>query len=133
MKKKKRIIGVDNKLKGSYGETEIRKGKPTIIRINVKKHKGDKAELADTVRHELLHAKHPNMKEKTVRKKTESAISPEEQRKLLAKIHMKKLNYRTGAVKRKLKMGPGKTEPGELITKARSMTPKERVSIIGMV
>lgn len=130
--KKKPKVAVDNKLKGSYGETTIQKGKPTIIKINVKKHNGNKAELADTIKHELMHAKHPNMHEKTVYKKVPKNIPPKEQDKLIAKLRMKKLNYKTGAVKRKLKIGPVKTSPGELISKSRAVSQRMRVGMAGM-
>lgn len=129
MHRKKPRIGVNNKMKGSYGETIISKGKPPVIKINVKKHKGDRAELADTIKHELMHARHPKMHEKTVYKKTEKALSHAEQEKLISKLRMKKLNYRGGAVKRKLKLGRVKTKPGELITKARAT----KVAMAGLV
>lgn len=132
MKKKRLKIGVDNKLKGSFGETIIEKGKPTVININVKKHKGDKAELADTIKHELMHAKHPKMHEKTVYKKVPKVISQSEQNKLISLLRMKKLNNKMGAVKRKLKIGAVKTEPGELISKAK-MNTRTRDSIMGLV
>lgn len=132
MKKKKLKIGVDNKLKGAYGETTIEKGKPTIVRINVKKHKGDKAELADTIKHELMHAQHPKMHEKTVYKRVPKVISPKEQDNLISKLRMKKLNNKMGAVKRKLKIGAVKTQPGDLISRAK-MNTRTRDSIMGLV
>ncbi len=119
--KRKPKMGVNNKLKGSYGETIISKGKPPVIKINVKKHKGDRKELADTIQHELMHAKHPKMHEKTVYKKTGKNISHAEQERLISKLRNKRMNNKLGAVKRKLKLGRAKTKPGELITKARQV------------
>lgn len=130
--KKKAKLGVNNKLKGSFGETTLEKGKAPIIHINVKKHKGNKAELADTIKHELMHAKHPNMHEKTVYKAMPKTMSTKEQNILILKLRMRKLNYKSGAVKRKLKIGAVKTEPGELITRAKSMNRAEKVSVMGM-
>jgi len=119
-KKKKRIV-VDNHLKGSFGETEITTGKPTVIKINVKKHKGDRAELADTIKHELMHAKHPKMHEKTVYKKMRVPMSQTEQDAMVAKLRHKTLNMKVGAIKRKLKIHH-KTQPGELIEAAKDVT-----------
>ncbi len=130
--KKKPRIGVDNKMKGSFGETILQKGKPAIIKINVKKHQGDKAELADTIKHELMHAKYPKMHEKTVYKRMKKPMSQQEQDKMVAKLRMKKLNYKGGAVKRKLKMGAVKTTPGELISRA-AVSPVKRAAISGLV
>ena len=122
-------IGVNNKLKGSYGETILNKGKAPIIRINVKKHRGNKAELADTIKHELMHVKHPNMKEKAVQKKTKVASG--EQAKLIARL--KTLNYKVGAFKRKLKTAARfETEPGALINEAKTMS-RERLALMGLV
>ena len=67
---------VDNKMKGAYGETDYAK---KTIRINKKRHKSassgritknrDGSEsLINTIVHEELHASHPKMKEKTVRR-----------------------------------------------------------------
>ena len=131
--KTKPRVGVNNKMKGSYGETTIRKGKPPVIKINVKKHKGNKAELADTIKHEMYHAKHPKASEKTTYKAMPKTISPKEQAKLIAKLRMKKLNYKGGAIKRKLKIGRGKLQPGDLIKKANTMTPIKRLAFKGLV
>lgn len=116
---KKPIIKINNRLRGSFGETEIRPKKPAIVEIDVKKHKGDTSELADTIKHELMHVAHPKMFEKTVYKKmSEKSISPDEQRKLLAKIRTKKIHYKVGAAKRRFKISKNeKVEPGDLITK----------------
>jgi len=133
-KKRKARVSVDNRLKGSYGETIIRKGKPPIIKINVAKHKGDRAELADTIKHEMYHAKHPNATEKETYKAMPKQIGPAEQAKLIAKIRMKKIHYKKGAVKRKLKISRHeKLEPGDLITRAKAMSPSERTAIMGAV
>ena len=135
-RKKKAKFIINNKLK-SYGEMNT---KTNVVEINKKKHKGDKAELADTIKHELLHVKHPKMREKTVYKKT-GHISHLEQSKLVAKLRMKKINYRLGATKRKLGV-KHKVEPGELITKYNSqktarnkdrMAIPVKVGIMGMV
>lgn len=133
MKKRKPKLSVDNKLKGKYGEATIEKGKPAVVKINVRKHKGNREELADTIKHELMHVKHPKMHEKTVRKAMPEKMSKSEEDKLISKLRMKKLNYKSGAAKRKLKMGAVKTRPGELITRAKSMSRPERDAIMGLV
>jgi len=65
---------VDNKLRGAFGETDFDK---KVIRINKKRHISSKAwsstpkrdrTLKNTILHEEIHAKHPRMLEKTVRK-----------------------------------------------------------------
>lgn len=62
---------VDNKMK-YYGDTDTQK---KVIRINKKKSmKAGKGELLDTIVHEEQHAKHPMMKEKTVRRKTAGVV-----------------------------------------------------------
>lgn len=132
--KKKLEIGVSNKLKGSYGETIITKGKPTVIKVNVKKHKGDRAELADTIQHELRHARHPKMSEKAVQKSMPKVISPSEQAKLIARLKGKKINYTKGAAKRKLGIDRHqKLAPGDLIRQSKPMTSRERLAVLGMV
>lgn len=129
--KKKRvpIVTVNKKRKkGFFGETISDKntGLPQKIKINIKDHykkgKLDKSELASTVKHELMHVKHPKMTEKQVYKKTAKTKIPlHEQSKLLAKLRRKKLNYKVGSLKRKLKMKRSdKIEPGTLINRARA-------------
>lgn len=123
-------------MKGSYGETHIVKGKAPVVLINVRKHKGDKKELADTIKHELMHAKHPKMHEKTVYKRTAKEMkhsTPAQQDKLIAQLRMKKINQKVGAVKRKLKLGRAQTEPGELIKQAKAMSAGKRTAFMGMV
>lgn len=137
-KKKKPSIVVNNKLKGVLGESEFKKGNiPTgKVMINVKRHHGDTAELASTIKHELLHVQHPNMTEKEVYKRSaKTKIPPQEQSKLLAKLRMKSLNYKTGAIKRKMKIARTDTvETGDLITKANEMKANARkVAIMGLV
>jgi len=94
---KKPIIKVNNRLKGDWGTTDTTPGKRPVIQINVKKHKADpfkkrytlKQALADTMTHELMHAKHPRMTEKSVYKKTAKkmrSISKAEINKLVNKI-----------------------------------------------
>jgi len=139
-KKKKVKITVNNKLK-EYGNEENGK-----IEINLRKHKGDKAELADTIHHELLHAKHPKASEKQIQKKTKiemSKMTYAEKERLAAKVRMKGLNYKGGALKRKFKMGRGNVEPGAFINKLneskhkklaknRGISPK-KLGIMGLV
>lgn len=77
----KRIV--DNKLKGAYGETDT---EAKVVRINKKAHKrmdlkrvnrnpNGTESLVDTIVHEEMHAKHPNMHEKTVRKKAKKVVA----------------------------------------------------------
>ena len=76
-------IKVDNKLRGAYGETDTTK---RVIRINKKMHKrkndssvkknpDGSVNLLDTIVHEKMHAEHPKMHEKTVRKETRNKIA----------------------------------------------------------
>jgi hypothetical protein len=142
-KKTKLKIGVDNKMKGSYGETDIQKGKKPIIRINVKKHNGNKEELADTIRHEMYHAKHPKATEKKTYAAMPKKISEAEQNRLIAKLRTKKSNYKVGAIKRKLGITRHqKTQPGDFIKRMNEMKitkPKKsigktnKVSMMGLV
>ena len=106
-------------MKGALGAYTYSGKKPTgKIEINLKAHKGDKRELASTIKHETLHVKHPKMTEKDVYKKSKkTAIGPVEQAKLLSKLRMKKTNYKAGALKRKFKMGKVDTKPGDFISK----------------
>jgi len=140
--KKKSKLRVNNKLKGAFGQMDTKTNK---IEINVKAHKGDKQELASTIKHELMHVKHPKMTEKQVYKKTaKTKISPQEQSQLIAKLRMKSLNYKMGAAKRRFKLGKVDTKPGELINKYKSQKTAQpqrkngisrgvRVGIMGMV
>lgn len=118
--KKKFKIKVNNKLKGALGSSDFKKGNiPTgKIQINVKAHKGDKAELASTIKHEMMHVKKPKATEKQVYKATaKTKISEAEQNKLIAKLRMGKINQKAGAIKRKFKMGNAPTKPGDMISK----------------
>lgn len=128
--KKKYKISVNNKLKGALGQMDP---KTNEIQINVKKHKGDKAELASTIKHELMHVKKPKATEKEVYKATrKTKIPPAEQSKLISKLRHKRLNYKLGAVKRKLKF-KGDINPGDLIKRNNELNPKTRTAIMGMV
>lgn len=117
--KKKYKISVNNRLKGFFGQMDPRTNR---IEINVKKHKGDRAELASTIKHEIMHVNHPKMTEKQVYKKTAKTKIPiQEQSKLIAKLRRKTLNYKMGSAKRRLKFKKGdKVEPGSLINKSRN-------------
>lgn len=112
--KKKKIV-VDNHIK-AYGEEQ-----GGTIKINVKKHKGNKAELANTIYHESYHQKHEKATEATTYKKTEEAMkqmSYGEKMALANKVRSKKLHYTQGAIKRKLGVSRHeKLIPGSLIQK----------------
>jgi len=134
--KKKKIV-IDNHMK-SYGEEEGGK-----IKINVARHKGDKKELADTVFHESYHAKHPKATEKTTYKVTRKAMKVmplSEKEKLVAKV--KANHYKSGALKRKFKMGRVHHKAGDFIARmneSKSSVKKtnkpsmRRIAIDGMV
>ena len=94
--KKPKII-IDNKLRGAYAESDLDKG---TIRINKKRHKekgyqrinptknGDE-NMTSTLKHELLHFKHPGMSERNIRKlekKDWKTMSSKEKKKLQAKL-----------------------------------------------
>ncbi len=147
VKAKKVKVVVNNKMKGDFGATSFdKKNKPVKVEINVKKHikkgKIDKAELASTIKHELLHVKHPKMTEKEVYKRSaKTKLSPQEQSQMLVKLRHAKINKSIGHLKRKFKVG--KDEPvkaGTFITKlnaqkeaAKNVTRVEKVSIMGAV
>jgi hypothetical protein len=139
-KRKKPKIVVDNHIR-AFGEEEGGK-----IKINIKKHKGDKAELADTLVHEIYHAKHPKATEKVTYKVTKRAMkemSYAEKEKLVAKVRNKKNHYSQGAFKRKFKMGRVHLKVGDLISRMNESRPSDkkinskpslrRIAIDGMI
>ena len=69
LSKYKRIV--NNKLKGSFGVTDLKKH---TITVNKKLHKKLKEKLGDTIVHETMHAKHPHMLEKTIRRRTPKVL-----------------------------------------------------------
>lgn len=117
------------------------------IQVNVKKHKGNKAELADTIFHEKYHAKHPKASEKktyAVTRKAMKEMTYAEKEKLAAKVRNKKIHYSQGSLKRRYKMGRGKVEPGVLLqkfneakskkkTQSAQRISKQRLSVMGLV
>ena len=73
----------NNKLRGAYGMTTI-DSKKVKIEINKKRHKRIKSDkslpkksrtMIDTIVHEEMHARHPKMHERTVRKLTPRRVS----------------------------------------------------------
>lgn len=127
MKKKYKIVvknGMRDKHGFILGQTDP---KTNRIAINVKArpHK-DKRELASTIKHEIMHVKHPKMTEKEVYKRTrKTKISPAEQSELLKKLHRHKLNSRVGGLKRRLKMKrEDEVVPGAMINRAKEMSQK---------
>lgn len=113
MKKKAKLV-VNNNMK-AFGQMNPKTNK---VEINVKKHKGDKTELANSIHHELLHVKHPNMSEKDVANKADTEtlqMTPAQKSALVAKIRGKKLHYKQGAMKRKFKLGRMEAKPGTFI------------------
>ena len=131
MKAKIRIKnGLRDRIGVKLGDSDTRTG---IIRINKKAHKKDKRELASTIKHELLHVKHPKMTEKNVYKKSaKTKISVGEQHKLLAKLKTKARNYKIGAAKRKFKLGRADFQPGTLINKINTQK-AEKAAIMGAI
>ena len=75
-------IRVNNKIR-SYGTFDEKTG---LIEINKNKHKGDKEELANTLKHELYHKQHPQATEKETYRKTGGEIRSNEVKKLLRKL-----------------------------------------------
>ena len=74
---------VNNKLKGAFGQTTYHEHGATI-EINKKRHKNKRAlkefpkkdrSMLNTIVHEELHANHPRMTEKVVRKKARKSVS----------------------------------------------------------
>lgn len=134
MKNYKPKIKVNNKMKGAYGRMNTETNK---IEVNLKAHKKkgklDKVGLASTIKHEMLHVKHPKMTEREVYKKSaKTKISPSEQMKLMSKLKTKQLNYKSGALKRKFKMKRDeKIVPGTFISKANES--KRNLAIKGLI
>lgn len=139
--KKKPKIVVNNKMK-AFGQTNT---STNVVEINRKKHKGDKKQLADTIKHELYHVKHPKATEKATYKNTGKLenMSTNEQNRLIAKLRMKKINMQGGIMKKKLKM-KGELKAGDMIEKmneikrsniTRTNKPisKTRLAIMGLV
>lgn len=71
----------NNKMRGALGSTDLDK---KVITINKKKHKDRRLmksvpkkqrSLINTIVHERMHAKHPKMKEKAVRRKSVAAVA----------------------------------------------------------
>ena len=85
-------IKINNKMKWlGTAEKDKSSKKFGLIEINKKKHKGDKAELASTIKHEIMHIKHPNMTEAEIYKKTrKTKLADGEIKKLLKVIKNKK-------------------------------------------
>jgi len=125
MQKKKVKIKINNHIK-AYGQTDT---KTNLVEINVKKHKGDKKQLADTVKHEIYHTKHPKATEKTVYKMTGKLpnMTKEEETKWLAKLRAKKINYKGGVMKRKLHL-KGETKAGDMITKMNEIKRSKNIT-----
>lgn len=117
--KKKAKISINNKMKGNLGQMDTKTNK---IEINVKAHKGDKAELASTVKHELLHVKHPKMTEKEVYKASaKTKIDPDERRALLARLRGARITKTANALRKKYKVEG--SEPGAIYQKANAQKP----------
>lgn len=154
--KKKYKIVVNNKMRDAMGNVNIDRegkssdGKPIKIQINMRAHKKkgklDKAELASTVKHELLHIEEPKLTEKEVASRTaKTKIPPAEQAELLKKLHRTTLAGREGALRKKYKMKPGeKVEPGAIFNKAKEVSQKtaqnedkmplkKRVAFMGLI
>lgn len=128
--KTKPVIVVNNKMKG-YASQQGRK-----IEVNVKRHNGDKTELANSVKHELLHLKHPKAKEKTIQKKAKVAtenMSYADKAKLIAKIRMQKIHRKEGVLKKKFKMAPGEVEPGAYVNKMNEANSERDIAINGLI
>lgn len=71
---------VDNKMRGAFGETDLDR---RVIKVNKAAHKKQKGKwgipkkdssLINTIVHEEMHARHPKMTEKGVRKKTRTVV-----------------------------------------------------------
>lgn len=68
---------INNKLKGAFGQTTYNEDGSATVEVNKKRHKDPRAlktfpkadrPLINTMVHEELHAQHPKMHERTVRK-----------------------------------------------------------------
>lgn len=97
-KSRKYKLSIDNGMRGIFGETDDAK---RTIKINKKLHavksgghliknKNGTEKLIGTITHELMHAQHPNMHERTVRKlskKRLKTMSPKRKAKLYATVN----------------------------------------------
>lgn len=131
-RKKKAKISVNNKLKGTYGQMDPKTNK---VEINVRAHKKhgklDTAELASTMKHELLHVKHPKMTEKEVYSKSaKTKIGPEEKAKLLVRLRGARITKKVNSLRKKYKVDG--SEPGAIYKKANELS-KEGLAIRGLV
>lgn len=137
-KSQKVKLKVNNRIR-AYGEQE---GK--TITINLRKHKNDTSEIADTLTHEMYHVKHPKATEKKTYKVTRTAMKEmtyAEKEKLAAKVRNKKIHYSEGALKRKFKMGRGSVAPGEYFNKSKQPVRKSvkskqgnfRAGVMGLI
>lgn len=126
----KKVPIIKKRIKGALGMTYFNsKNKATRIEIDIKKHKGDKKELAATVKHELMHAANPNMLEKTVTTRSvKSKLQPGEEAKMLAKLGMKP-DFKPGDMI--TKMNEQKKEP-KFITTNQPLSEKQ-IAIRGLV
>lgn len=106
----------------AYGTYEDKTG---VLEINRKKHKGNLAEEADSLKHELYHRAHPKATEKTTYQKTHTAMKEmtyNEKVALANKVRAKNSHYVQGAVKRKLGISKHeKMQPGSLIQKMNEL------------
>jgi len=72
VKRIKRVVA--NKMR-DYGDTTFQKNGNITIRVNKSKKKNKRpGEIIDTIVHEEMHARHPKMYERTVRKKTKEYL-----------------------------------------------------------
>lgn len=130
---KKSVKILNKKLGGrTLGKTEFNnKGKATKVTVDVKKHRGDKKELASTIKHELLHVKHPKMTEKEVYKKSaKTRIKPKEERSLVSKLKGS-LRSKVSKAQKDIKAGKKVSfQPGELLRKAQDIKKEESLSLI---
>ncbi len=138
MVNKKYKFKVNNKLKdkigGLLGRANIDTGQ---IEINVKAHKRNVPKLASTIKHEMLHVKHPKLTEKEVYKCTaQTKIPVSEQAKLLAKLRDTQYGKNVTSLKKKFKLKRDDTvEPGTFISKMNSQKEltKKQAGIRGLV
>lgn len=127
-KKPRPKIVINNRMK-ALGRMDT---ETNLIEINHKAHKGDRAEEASSLAHELMHVRKPRATEKQVYKKTaKTKIPPQEQSKLLAKLKGATIEKTMNALKKKYKVEG--SAPGAIYQKANELSEEKRVAIQGLI
>lgn len=142
MKKRTPSIQKNDKLKGAFGVTHFEGKKAVKIEINVKKHATTpfkksytvKDNVVDTIVHEKMHARNPNMTEKEVRSRTAQVMKrmPEQEKsQILSTSGIKVTPQMEAVLKKKLGFKKGEEiKPGDMLER---LNERKRVAINGLI